>query len=79
MTEKQMRRHLFRIWYRWGKLQNALNDAHNAGLIEYPKDENGHWPKDTCCNLNWRLRESIEKYTKDRVAEIVQREIRSQV
>lgn len=75
MTEKQMRAHLFRIWYRWRKLQEALNDAHSDGLIKYPEP----WPSDTCCNLHWRLREKIKEYTKDQVSNIMNNEIRSQV
>ena len=75
MTEKQMRAHLFRIWYRWEKLTNALNDAHNDGLIAYPKDiPYGN----SVCDSHWETRRRIEVFTKEKIAEIVQREVRSQ-
>lgn len=79
MTEKQMRALLHKVWYRWEKLQSALNEAHDAGLIKYPDELNGRWPVDTCCNQNWETRKSFQKYTKDQIAAVINSEIWSQV
>lgn len=76
MTEKKLRQHLHRIWFHWARLQTALKDAHHADVIKYPKD----LPyADTCCSHLWLVRLAVEKFTKDQLAETIQREIRSKV
>lgn len=74
MTEKQMRAHLFKIWYRWRKLQDAIYEAHNAGLLVEPDKY-----EERCSTIVWSLRTKIESCTKDQIAEIIQREIRGRV
>lgn len=76
MTERQMRKHLFRLWYRWEKLYDAMIDAQNAGLIDYPSGTPGG---ETCCSMHWKTREAIEKFTEKQIAKTVTVEIRSQV
>ncbi len=70
--EKQLRR----IWFHYNRLQNALNAAHNDGLIKY---DDSKYAELAPCQTLWETRGRIEATTKNQIADLVQREIRSKV
>ena len=71
MTEKQMEESLNRIWFHFEKLQNALNDAHNRGLIKYT-----NYQEDSPCEALAETRNRFKRVTKDQIAEIIQKKFR---
>lgn len=73
MTERQMRRHLHRIWFHFRNLQAALNDAHNAELIEYEKYEDGP------CKALYEVRDRIFATTKEKVARITHESVKEKI
>lgn len=70
MTEKQMRRHLRRIWFHFRNLQSALNDAHNAELIKYETYDQGP------CKVLYEVRDRIFTTTEAQVARITHESIK---
>jgi hypothetical protein len=59
-TPKQVRFHYKRLRYRWWLLQKALNDAHNANVIEY---EDGKFNEQAPCRTSSELRDRINLTT----------------
>lgn len=74
MTEKQMRKHLRRIYYHVDQLQRALTDAHNKELLMY-KD----FTEESPCHSLFKCEERIHLTTKDQIAKIIRREIRNNI
>lgn len=68
MTEKSMRRKLKRIWFHIDQLHNAMIDAHNKDLINYPDDK--YREEGPCYTLN-ELRERVRKTTQKKIAEVI--------
>ncbi len=71
MTEKKIKRHLHRLWFHWSRLENALHDAHNSGVISYE----GYQGTAPCESLH-ELKARIELATKEQLSTVIHREMR---
>lgn len=74
MTELQMRKLLKKIWIYRDKLQHALNDAHNAGLIVYEK-----YPEQAPCWALYEMERRVVASTQEIIAEMVHQSVKKEV
>lgn len=74
-TPKQVRTIMKKIYYHQDKLQDALNEAHNKGIIAYPEKEEGSYFKYAPCAPAYECRERINKTTQLALAEAMKSEI----
>ena len=77
-TPKQTRRVLRKIYYHMDKLQDALNEAHNMKVIDYP-DEDNSYTKYAPCAAASECRDRISKTTLKSRADAFRSEIMSTI
>lgn len=73
-TPKQVRFHYGKVMKLYRKLESALNDAHNADVIEYPSDK---FADEAPCYLVYKLQDRIRKTTEKALAQAMRSEITS--
>lgn len=73
-TPKQVRYHYGQL-YRWyWRLQTALNNAHDAGVIEYDKTK---YKEEGPCATHWETWDRVKKTTEKQLAAAMREEIES--
>lgn len=75
-TPKQTRAVMRRIYLYQRRLQQALNDAHNIGVISYPKD---NYNENAPCWAMVELRSRITQTTEKALADVIRTEIRASI
>ncbi len=71
-TPKQVRYHFKRISNLHLKLGDAMNKAHNAGVIEYP---DGTYNENAPCKTHWETWRRFEIATQKKCAEALRNEV----
>lgn len=70
-TPKQVRYHYRRLRRAWYQLQKALDDAHNAEVIEYEEAYSVAAP----CSTNFETKKRIEATTEKQLAKAFREEV----
>lgn len=74
-TPKQVREIMRKIYYHQEKLQDALTEAHNKGIIKYEDKEENSYFKYAPCSPAWECRERVNKTTEKALAQAMKTEI----
>jgi predicted RNA-binding protein YlxR (DUF448 family) len=82
-TPKQTRFHYKRCRKAFYQLLTALNDAHNAGVIDYgkKKDERGVWVDalPSVCKAVFEAKDNFRRATQEQLADAMEAELMSEL
>lgn len=74
-TPKQVRKVMKKIYYHQDKLQDALTEAHNLGVIAYAEKEENSYFNYAPCSTAYELRKRINITTQKTMADALKSEI----